>query len=246
MKQEMALFNVAQPDGKIKLDFDDWEVGYNCGILVKPFKSTRVGIMYRSEIKHTLEGDVDISGQGPGWTLAGLQDTYAETSISNPQNIMVSVYQQLSKKFAVLLDAGWQDWSSFDKSVITTESGTAVTLNRDWTDTWRLGFGLHYQVAERLLLRTGMSYDSDPSSLANRTSDVAMNQQWRYALGCEYALKENMDIGVNWEWMDSGSTAIDKQVGAIPRLAGDHCVFGNFVGLSFRWRFGASDAAPEL
>jgi long-chain fatty acid transport protein len=159
---------------------------------------------------------------------------------------MVSVYQRLTEKFAVLLDAGWQDWSSFEKTMITTESGSAISLKRDWTDTWRLGFGIHYQALERLLLRAGMSYDSDPSSLANRSSDMAMNQQWRYALGGEYALKKNMSLSANWEWMDMGSSAIDRQAGAIPRLSGDHNMFGNFVSISFRWRFGASDTAPEL
>jgi len=38
---------------------DDWAFGYNLGLMFEFTKDTRVGLAYRSEVKHELKGDID-------------------------------------------------------------------------------------------------------------------------------------------------------------------------------------------
>ncbi|HXV28079.1 MAG TPA: outer membrane protein transport protein [bacterium] len=242
-------------DGQVKLDFDDWRVGYNLGILVTPKKGTRVGLAYRSRAKFKLKGDIDINGLSSFYTERGVKDTYGETEIIIARSIIVSAYQELGKKWAMLFDVGWQDWSEMNKSTITTASGRAVTLNRDWNDTYRLGLGFHYRPVKRLLLKTGFSYDSSPSSLANRTPDLPVAQQWRWAAGFDFDLNESMIVSLNWEFIDLGSARMDKTIPGVTvdppgpifgattvfpgrRFAGAYDQYINVVAASFRWKFG--------
>lgn len=52
LEQKTAIQNLAngQSDGQLTLDSDDWEVGYNLGLLYELSERTRFGLTYRSEI----------------------------------------------------------------------------------------------------------------------------------------------------------------------------------------------------
>ncbi|MGB2630241.1 MAG: OmpP1/FadL family transporter [Candidatus Omnitrophota bacterium] len=245
MNEEIALFNPRiirpnQPDGKIKLrKLDDWSVGWNLGVLLEPWKTTRAGVMYRSGVDFDLKGDIDFDNIGTIWNFLGLEDTYGLTSLTLPMSITASLYQDITDKFAVLLDTGWQDWSSMEKTQITTNTGKTALIERNWRDIWRIGGGVHYRLVETLLLKAGISYDSSPTDKDDRLPDMAIDRQWKYALGLEYDLNKDITINANWAFVDLGKAPIDKTVaGDRRRLSGDYDQFANVINVSFRWRFG--------
>ncbi|MFC2149850.1 OmpP1/FadL family transporter [Candidatus Auribacterota bacterium] len=243
--QTMALFNPGQDDGKIDLDFDDWAVSYNLGILLEPTKHTRVGVAYRSEVDLKLTGDMDFTNVGGLWTQLGLENTYGESKIAVPRSIMVSVYQDVTDRIALLLDAGWEDWSTMVKTAIVDESGEALELDRDWSDTWRLGLGVHYRASDNLLLKGGFSYDSSPASIRNRLPDLPVDRQWRFAAGFDYNIRKNMKISVSWEFIDLGEAPVDIQPAPmLPRFSGEYDQHANIVSLAFSWKFGKEGKAP--
>ncbi len=44
-------------DGKVRVNGDDWSFGWTAGMLYEPFAGTRVGVAYRLNIRHELNGD---------------------------------------------------------------------------------------------------------------------------------------------------------------------------------------------
>ncbi len=240
MKQDMALYNPVIPDGEIEMEFDDWAGGYNFGILLEPQKGTRIGAAYRSKVDFALEGDIDITGAGAIWNILGLESTYGKTDLTLPQNVIVSFYQQVFDNLALVFDTGWANWEEMEKTEITTSSGSAVTIKRDWKDTWRIGLGAHIKVADPLLFKIGFSYDSDPvASDSDRLPDMPVDRQWRYGAGLEYNLNENSNICLNYEFIDLGSAPINSQVVSGGRiLSGDYNQHVNVLGFSFNWKFG--------
>ncbi len=52
-------------DGSSELTGDDWAFGFNLGVLFELSEATRFGVAYRSEIAHTLEGEVDLIPAAP-------------------------------------------------------------------------------------------------------------------------------------------------------------------------------------
>ncbi len=270
--QEMAIFNPpsvalrpfelnATPDGKATMNLDDWEVGYNLGVLVEPRKGSRVGVAYRSQADFDLEGKIkfeDLRG-----VLAEHLHRRTDIKMNMPlaRSITVSAYQEVTPKWALLFDVGWQNWSALKDIVMKTGQGAVVPINMDWHDTYRLGLGTHYRILPRLLLKAGFSYDSDPSSLANRLPLLPVDQQWRWAAGLDWDLNKakTMVVSLNWEFVDLGSARIDKGLPAIAvdptpgplidtitifpgrEFRGEYNQFINVISLSFRWKFGKAD-----
>ncbi len=238
LKEESALFNLLRPDGKIKMEYDDWAVGFNLGVLVEPLEKTRIGLTYRSQVEMKLKGDIDFENIGPLWTRAGLENAFATTELTIPRTITMSLYQGITDSFAVVADVGWQNWSSMKKTKITTEMGITESIERNWKDTWRVGGGVHYRICKPLLLKMGISYDSNPVSETDRLPDIPVDRQWRYAAGVDYDLNKDMVISLNWEFIDLGKAPINHQIRpGGRRLSGDYDQFANIVSLSFRWKF---------
>jgi long-chain fatty acid transport protein len=128
----------------------------------------------------------------------------------------------------------------------------------DWKDTWRLGLGAHYRPIQKLLLKAGFSYDSDPTSLANRLPSLPASHQWRYATGFDWDWNKNVVLSFNYEFVDLGKARIDKDIQPIVvdppgtqttpttifpgrQFDGDYNQFLNFVGFSLRWKFGKGE-----
>lgn len=108
------------------LDGDSWDVGFSASALWEPRETTRVGARYRSQVSHTLSGDLTVLE-----TAAPVSTTF-----TLPMSATLSTYHELSEKVALMLDAGWTDWSAFDYQVITFDgSGAQVELARNFKDT---------------------------------------------------------------------------------------------------------------
>jgi len=238
---------VQHSDGTAELELDDWDVGYVLSALLEPRDGTRFGFVYRSEIDHKLSGDVDLTAVGGLLGAQALTDAYAKSPNILPQSIIVSAYQELGEKWAVMMDAGWTDWSVFKKTSISTGGGSLIEFNRDWHDTFRLGVGVHYRVLEKLLLKTGFSYDSSPASLANRLPDLPIDSQWRYATGMSYDVTENVTLSANYEFIHFGSGEFDKSLPAPlgVTVAGDFDSHAHALAFSVNWKFGKDPAKIE-
>jgi len=254
-KEEMAINNpgLNNPDGTLKITATDWRVGYNLGVLLEPRKGTRVGVAYRSQADFNLKGKAKTEGIGTFLSNRGLSG-HPNMDISLPiaRSITVSGYQDLNAQWAVLCDVGWQDWSAFNHQTIKTPR-TEQSINEDWKDTYRLGLGAHYRPIQKLLLKAGFSYDSDPTSLANRLPNMPVAEQWRYATGLDYDLNKNMVISLNYEFIDLGRARIDKDLPEINvdsskppvfpgrSFDGNYNQFVNCIGFTFRWKFGKGE-----
>ncbi|MCP4260099.1 MAG: hypothetical protein GY774_21675 [Planctomycetes bacterium] len=54
----------------------------------------------------------------------------------------MQIWSQLGNdKWALLGTVGWEDWSTMDSLLISTESGS-VSLPRNWHDTWYYAGGI--------------------------------------------------------------------------------------------------------
>jgi long-chain fatty acid transport protein len=248
LKNEMAVFQGANnPDGSFKVTATDWRVGYNLGILLEPRKGTRVGVAYRSQSEFNLEG----KGKTTDMTSAAISGhPTLEVNLPIARSIMVSGYHEFTPKWAGLVDVGWQNWSALHHQTMHFPKAT-TEINYDWKDTYRLGLGVHYRPMERLLLKTGFSYDSDPTSLASRLPMLPASQQWRYATGFDWDWSKNIVLSLYYEFVDLGRARIDKgidrvfpdgNVYTVKELEGDYNQFLNVIGLSFRWKFGKGEA----
>ena len=161
---------------------------------------------------------------------AGDQDCALDSVRERPGRLGESA---LNDQWALLGTVGWEDWSEFDTLLVSTERGSAA-IPTEWKDTYHFAGGVHYRPVEDWLLQAGISYDTSPVSDANRTADLPIDRQIRYAVGAQHQLNERMNIGGSFEYIDLGDAKIDNS----NVLVGEYDTNRVFVlGLNLSYKF---------
>ena len=224
MKAKAPLPGPGGREGQVTIDGNDVAFGFGLGALFELNERTRFGLVYQSEIEPEFDGDVDLSP--PGLTVA------TDTTITLARFIKLSGYHELNDQWALLGTVGWEDWSAFKDVNISTDSGSA-DIPRNWDDTWKFAAGVHYRPVEKWLLQLGMSYDTSPVGKEDRTADMPIDRQIRYATGVQYKWSERLPTGAQFVYADYGKAKIDSD-----QLRGDYKqndIF--FLAINANWKF---------
>ncbi|WP_108447376.1 OmpP1/FadL family transporter [Halomonas denitrificans] len=240
---QAAASNAGQADGFAEVTGDDWGYGYTVGALFQVTEKTRLGASYRSEIDLTLEGEVDYSSDNPQ-VAAGLPDNQGGTAdLTTPANLNLGVYHQLTDRLALMANAEWTEWSSFDELVVEFEDGTDSATTENWDDTWAFSVGANYALNNQWLLRAGLGVDESPVPSAEfRTPRVPdADRQWA-TLGATWMPSPELGItaGYMHVFADDGDIDQDgsKEENATKgSLNGTYEVEADVFALSVDYRF---------
>lgn len=236
----------AEADGQLKYEDDDFGFGGGFGLLIEPRKGTRFGVTYYLPVEVSFNEVPELKGVGPilGGLLSrlGMNGRSVGMDFTIPQWIMVSGYQQITEKLAIMGNFGWQDWSQFgnvDISLsVNPETTRSFNNNLGFKDTWHAAIGAQYRVSEPWLLSAGFAYDSSPSDASNRSPDLPFDRNFRYAAGVQYDWSKNLTLGLAYEFIDLGSASINKEGFLRGNLVGDYGTnHVNVVNVNLIYRF---------
>ncbi len=169
---------------------DDYSWGFNLGALWQVNEATRIGLAYRSEVDHTLKGDLKVNG------VTAVNPIYANLVL--PDSASLSLFHKLNPRWELLADVTWTGWSDFEALRIVNAGGGAVsTTIENWSDTYRYSVGANYHMSDKVTLRGGVAYDETPVSDAFRTARIPDESRTWLAFGAQYRLsnKSALDLG---------------------------------------------------
>jgi long-chain fatty acid transport protein len=224
MKAKAPLPGPGGGEGEVTIDGNDVAFGFGLGALFELSERTRFGLVYQSEIEPEFDGDVDLSPLG--------LSVATDTTITLAQFVRLSAYHELNDRWALLGTVGWEDWSAFEDVNISTDNGSN-DIPRNWKDTWKFAAGVHYRPVENWLLQLGMAYDTSPVDKEDRTPDMPIDRQIRYATGVQYKWSERLTVGSQFVYADYGKAKIDNQW-----LKGEYKtndIF--FLAINANWKF---------
>lgn len=155
---------------------DDWSWGWNVGALYKPTSDTRLGVSYRSAIKHTVSGNLTTSAPtGAGPAVAAVGNSEAYTRIKLPETLIISAAQRVNPQWEALADLSWTRWSVIqDVNLVRSNAvalplspsglagGTAQTLEARFRNTWRVALGANFRWNDAWTFKGGLAYDRTP------------------------------------------------------------------------------------
>jgi long-chain fatty acid transport protein len=215
-------------DGKAILEDDTVGYGGTLGVLFHPCKSTRFGVTYTTETRLKFEDVLSARGLGPGeeWLLGrlGLAGGSMDLEMTMPQGVMTSVYQDLNERWALMANLGWQDSSEAGEMDIDfdgTGKAKDATMDRSFDDTYHTALGARCRLNAKWTWGLGVGYDTSPVDDEDRTIDMPLDRQIRYATGLQYAVNENHTIGLSYTFVDLGNAAVDQSYSFGKRMAGD-------------------------
>jgi long-chain fatty acid transport protein len=246
-----AVPNVLMPvpavdtDGFSELAGDDWSVGFNAGILVKPLPDTRVGVHYRSQVSHTLTGANTISGfTGPLAAANGRRS--GTTELDLPDIVSVGFAHAPIPALTLLAEVQWFNWSRYREVRLRFDDGSAdIVLPQDYDDSFAVSVGADYALTDELTLRAGFRYDTTPTVDRFRTAGVPDADSYAIAFGVTYRLGERLAFDLSYyhaRWQDI-VIDLDRTFSLAAGVSGSVNVkatgesYSNIVGLNLRYRF---------
>ena len=219
---------VASQDSTVKLTGDSLEFGWNTGILINVDDKSRIGVAYRSAIKHNVTGDTDYTlhpvlqgfadGATAGTGFQILQDGTLKATAEMPETFSFSFVSDINSKWTALFDWTWTGWSSLDTVTIVQAGGVPgrePTLDLEYANTNRYSVGVNYHHTNKLVYRGGLAFDETPIRSPEQTSArIPGNDRKWLSLGVGYAPAPSWSFDIGYSHLFISDTNINNTGGA--------------------------------
>ena len=222
-----------QQDGKAEFEAEDWGFGFVLGALWQPSKAINIGASYRSEIRHSLRGDIDftLDTAGVGAVLQGLSGAFVDspgsTRLRTPAVASLGASVDLSPELTLLGEAGYTWWSAFDELRIRFANPLQadVVQNYNWKDAWFASAGLRYRPTHKWTLRAGVAFDQSPTIDATRDPRIPDADRTWLALSAGYELSAGTSLELGY-----GHLFIPEEPVNLTAADPDNLIRGNLIG----------------
>jgi long-chain fatty acid transport protein len=215
------------------VDGSDNAWGWNVGVLWQANDQTRWGAAYRSRIKYTIEGNIDIGNPTalgalpPALAPVGaaiMQQVSANPSLQSggvkldlkmPDTANFSVFHQFNNKWDLMADLQWTGWSSIQELRIKRLNGAPdIVTPENFRDTWRASVGANYRYSDAWIFRGGLAYDQSPVRDAERTPRLPDNNRTWLAMGVQYKISPQWAVDVAYAHIWVKNPGIDQNAGS--------------------------------
>ena len=236
-------------DGKLKVKGDSWAFGVNIGAMIQPTEGTRIGVDFRSEVDHRLQGKAQLTGLTfPPIIPGGAPNfnTDASAKLDLPPIVSVGIRQVITPQLTLLGGVTWYGWSSFKEiRVERADGGDDLVTPERFQDTVSAAIGGEYALTQDLTLRAGFQYDPTPTKSGFRSSRTPDGDRYWLSAGASYNVTENLslDLGYSHIFIDAKKFDADREFYAGTPLQTDVSYSGktessvDILALGLRYRF---------
>lgn len=189
---------------------DAVDYGYQLGAMYEFTDSTRIGMGYRSEIKHKLKGKMSASATGNPMSDA-LLNQHISARLTTPAMWSMGVYHDVNERLAVMAEYQRVFWSSFKNlTFMGKETNSMISrVNEQWRDTNFYSLGASYMLDEQWKLRLGIAYDQSAVRLQHRTPRIPDSDRLWYSAGLSYQYNENLSFNMAYTYMYAHKAHLD-------------------------------------
>ncbi len=201
------LQDFATPFGTITspgtLKGNDTGLGFNAGVRLDPHEDVRIGLSYRSRIKHEFQGTA--SADSPFIPTQG-----ASFALVTPDMATLSLAYDVDEDLMLLADVGWTNWSVFQGFTISFDSPLQPDAVRavDFRDTWHGALGFRYKIDEGFTVGSGALFDQSASAGGNNTLSPD-GHRLQFSAGLNKSILDNLSINLAASQLIVMRTGID-------------------------------------
>ncbi|MBE6462170.1 MAG: transporter [Alphaproteobacteria bacterium] len=211
---------------KTRLEGDTFDIGYQLGALYEFDDDTRVGLAYRSQIKHKLKGEIEASATPiPGQTggmINALLNQDISARLTTPDMLSLGVFHQVNDKWAVMAEYQRVFWSSFENLTIKGTSlnqsdlgigGSYISdVKENWRDTNFYAVGANYKIDDQWTWRLGLAYDQAAARYANRTPRIPDSDRLWYSTGLSYKYNDKLTFDLAYTYIYAHKAKMNSEV----------------------------------
>jgi long-chain fatty acid transport protein len=168
----------------------------------------------------------------------------AETSLDLPPMVNFGIHQDIGDKFAVMAEAQWTGWSTFDNLVIEFDNPAQPdnVTQFEWDDVWFFAVGGTWKPTERLTFRVGAAYDETPTKTRYRTPRIPDSDRYWLSAGVGWQVSErfSLDLAYTHVFFDDARVRLrgtDEGNALRGDLNAEYQNAIDVVSLAAKWRF---------
>lgn len=239
-------FTPQSTDANVQIEGDDWGGGYNVGLMFAPWRTTRIGLAFRSSIEHDLEGRATFAVPRRANVLrrasGALYDTGGRADVELPERASLAAYHELTEDLAVMGDVTWTRWSRFDELVFRFANPRQPTIVQPegWDDSFRYAVGLRWRATKTFETRFGFAWDESaiPDETL-RTPRIPDSDRFWLSAGVAWSPTERIRFDVGYAHIFSPEVRIrnpDAVTGHVVR--GTYSASADIVGVQLTYGLG--------
>ena len=236
-------------DANIQNIVSDWGYGYNLGLAYNFTDATKMGLSYRSAVRHRPSGDLKVDYPS---TLTQGEIEYLRSTLhfdngkvrmnyDLPATYLWSLSQKINSNWDAMATVAYTNWSHYSQMTLHYSTGLADTAyNARYHDSWRFALGTDYKINEKWLVRFGTAYDSSPTDDNNRQVLFPDSNRFWLACGMGYTFTRDasLDLGYAHVFIQSGKVNDTSVSFAKEKVNGNYNDgYANALGLQFNWKF---------
>jgi long-chain fatty acid transport protein len=185
---EATYYPGSTSDGFGKLTGSDWGYGYNFGANFKLNEQWKFGLGYRSKIDYKIAGSTEIVAYN---MYSGL-----DAKISTPESLTLGANFKATKKIELAYDLTWTRWSRLKSLTVNSYQNSALssTTNFNWHDSLMHSVGANFTLNDKWLLRTGVAYEKDAVTDANREPRIPTADKIWLSFGFNYKIGNGFSL----------------------------------------------------
>jgi long-chain fatty acid transport protein len=149
-KQTILARSLFSPGGELEFHGDDFDLGFNLGVLWQPHKKHSFGVTYRSATTMNFSGEARTGGADLAGIPSGTQTANAELNF--PQFVILGYSFRPTPLWNLEINIDWTDWDSVNSFTLQQATGsTAIPLNWQSSFIYELGvtrfLDAHWQIS---------------------------------------------------------------------------------------------------
>jgi long-chain fatty acid transport protein len=226
-------------DAFAKIKGDDWSMGMNIGMIFEATEDTRIGLAFRSKVRHDLHGDARFRNTSPVFTSSNLfVSSDIEAKVDLPQTASLSVHHILNSRWAVMADATWTGWKSFDELKIKYQDSDQPDTFTDesWNNSMRYALGVDYRRNDKRTFRAVVAFDETPiPDQALRTARIPGEDRTWTSVGFGYRLSPALGIDVGYSHLFVKEPKLRSGSATTGILDGDYDAEVDIVSAQLVW-----------
>ncbi len=211
--------------GIVSEDGHSWAAGYELGALYEFTDRTRVGVGYRSEIKHKIKGSMKSSGSeysasenpaeaGQGALFDSLLNQRIKVNLDTPAMLSFGAYHDINERWAIMAEYQRVFWSSFQDLTFTGRTmnqpqGYIASVQEKWRDTNFYAIGTSFMLDEQWKLRLGLAYDQSAVKLQHRTPRIPDSDRFWMTAGLGYQYNEHLSFNMAYTYINARKARVD-------------------------------------
>ncbi len=191
--------NIAQFGGT------DWAFGGTAGITIEPRAGTTIGLGYRSQMTHEIEGTFHSAAITGGANVPGT------AKVNLPDIVTLSARQEITPTTRLLGTVEWKNWSVFKELPLEIPGGNQLAVQANWHDGWFFSVGGEYDYSPLLTLRSGIAYEISPvRDPSQRLVQIPDNDRIWLSIGASYKWSDSitLDVGYSHIFIQDGGVSL--------------------------------------